>query len=128
VDLVGRFGGRWLAWGLGAGVLARLPWGLLGVRLGLALGKGSGLALAGTQGQVALTAEPLVLGLQMLDAPLKGLVVATPNRLHAGMIRSSGTRGGSDGKREGFSLSVGRQSSAMRVASRFGRDSSSLRV
>src|SRR5262245_33902083 len=60
VDLVDLFGGRWLAVGLGAIVLARLPSGLLGVRLGLALGKGFCLALAGTQGRVELTTEPLV--------------------------------------------------------------------
>ena len=71
VDLVDLFGGRWLAVGLGAIVLARLPSGLFGVWLGLTLGKRPGLALAGTQGRVELTAEPLVLGLQALDPSLQ---------------------------------------------------------
>ena len=78
VDLVDLFGGRRLAVGLGAIVLARLAAGLARVRLGLALGEGPGLALAGTEGRVELTTEPLVLGLQVVDPSLKGLAVGTP--------------------------------------------------
>jgi hypothetical protein len=63
VDFVDLFGGRWLAVGLGAVVFARLAAGFARVQLGLALGEGTGLALAGTEGRVELTAEALVLGL-----------------------------------------------------------------
>src|SRR5262249_46960810 len=49
VNLVDLFGGRWLAVGLGAVVLARLTAGLAGVRLGLAFGERTGLSLAGTE-------------------------------------------------------------------------------
>jgi hypothetical protein len=49
VDLVDLFGGRWLAVGLGAVARDRLAPRLLGARLGLALGEGPGLALAGTE-------------------------------------------------------------------------------
>jgi hypothetical protein len=61
VDLVDLFGGRGLAVGIGAVVLARLA----GIRLGLALGKRPGLALASTQGRVELAAQALILGLQL---------------------------------------------------------------
>jgi hypothetical protein len=63
VDLVDLFGGRGLAVGLGAIVLTRLAARLAGILLWLPLGKGSGLALAGAEGRVELTAETLVLGL-----------------------------------------------------------------
>lgn len=63
VDFVDLFGGRWLAVGLGALVLTRLASWLTRMELGLALGEGSGLALAGTEGRVELTAQALVLGL-----------------------------------------------------------------
>jgi hypothetical protein len=86
VDLVDLFGGRGLAVGLDAIVLARLA----GVRLRLALGKGPGLALASTQGRVEVTTEALVLGLQVVDPSLKGLAVGTSDCFHAGIIRSSG--------------------------------------
>src|SRR5262249_44323607 len=65
VDLVDLLGGWRLAVGLGAVVLTRLAARLAGVRLGLALGKRPGLALAGAEGLVKLTAEPLLLGLQV---------------------------------------------------------------
>src|SRR5262245_42387682 len=55
VDLVDLFGGRRLAVGLGAIVLARLAARLAGIRLGLAFGKGTGLTFAGTKGRVELT-------------------------------------------------------------------------
>src|SRR5262249_52049709 len=69
IDLVG--GGR-LAVGLGAVVPAGLAAGLLGLARGLALGEGSGLALAGAGRVVELTAQALVLGLQVTESPLKG--------------------------------------------------------
>jgi hypothetical protein len=97
-----------LAVGLGAVILARLPSGLLGVRLGLALGKRPCLALAGAGGLVESAAEALVLGLQLLDPSLEGPTVGTPDRFHAGIIRSSGTRSCADGMQERFSLSLGR--------------------
>ena len=59
-----------MAVGLGAIVPTRLTAWLAGVRLGLALGEGPCLALAGTEGRVELTAEPFVFGLQVLDPPL----------------------------------------------------------
>jgi hypothetical protein len=63
VNLIDLFGGRWLTVGLGAIVLARLAAWLARIELGLALGKGSGLALAGAGCLVELTAQALVLGL-----------------------------------------------------------------
>ena len=89
VDLVDLLGGRWLAVGFGAVILAGLAAGLLGVRLGRALGEGASLALAGTQGRVELTTKTPVLGLQVSDPPLEGLTVGTPDRFHAKIIRSS---------------------------------------
>jgi hypothetical protein len=59
-----------LAVGLGAIVLARLAAGLTWVRLGLALGEGSGLALAGAGCLVELMAEAFVLGLKVVDPSL----------------------------------------------------------
>jgi hypothetical protein len=56
VDFVDLFGGRWLAVGLGAIVVARLAAGFTRVQLGLALGEGSGLALGGAGCLVELTA------------------------------------------------------------------------
>ena len=66
VNLVALFGGRWLAVGLGAVVLAGLAAGLLGLVGGPALGEGGGLALAGAGGLVELAAEALVLRLQVM--------------------------------------------------------------
>jgi hypothetical protein len=104
VDLVDLFGGRWLPVGLGAVILARLA----GVRLGLAFGKGPGLALAGAEGHVELTAGSLVLGLQGVDLSLKGLAVGTPDRFHAGIIRGSGTYSCADGRRGTVQFESGR--------------------
>jgi hypothetical protein len=70
VDLVDLFGAGRRAMGLGAVVRARLTAGLLGVRLGLALGEGPCRALAGPEGRVELVAEAVVLGLQVVEAPL----------------------------------------------------------
>ena len=70
VNLVNLFGSRWLAVPLGAIVLARLAAGFARVWLGLTLGEGSGLALAGAGCFVKLTAEPFVLGLQVVDPSL----------------------------------------------------------
>jgi hypothetical protein len=63
VDFVDMFGGRWLAVCLSAIVLARLAAWLTWIELGLTLGEGSGLALAGVGCLVQLTAQALVLGL-----------------------------------------------------------------
>ena len=52
-----------MAVSLGAVVLARFPARLARIKLGLALGEGSGLALAGAGCLVELTAQALVLGL-----------------------------------------------------------------
>jgi hypothetical protein len=97
VNLVDLCGGRWLAVGLGAVVLARLAPRLLGVRLGLALGEGACLALAGAEGRVELTAESLVLGLQVVNPSLKGLAAGTPHRFHAVILRSCEQCGCPDG-------------------------------
>jgi len=83
VDLVG---GRRLAVGLGAVVLAGLTAGLLGLVLGLALGEGPGLALAGAGRLVELAAEAVVLGLQVAQASLKGLAAGTRDGLHTSII------------------------------------------
>jgi hypothetical protein len=72
VDLVDLFGAGRLAVGLGAVVLAGFAAGLLGLVLRFALGKRSGLALAGAGRLVESTAEALVLGLQVTEASLKG--------------------------------------------------------
>jgi hypothetical protein len=92
VGLVDLFGGRWLAVGLGAVVLARLTAGLLGVRLGLPLGEGSGLALAGAGRLVELAAESVVLGLQVVEAPLKGLAAGTRDGLPTFITSEAGGR------------------------------------
>ncbi len=68
--------------GLGAIVLTRLAARLAGIRLGFALGKGPGLALAGAEGRVELAAEALVLGLQVAEALLKGLAAGTRDGFH----------------------------------------------
>ena len=90
VDLVDLFGAGRLAVGLGAVVLARLAARLLGLGRGLALGEGGGLALAGAEGRVELTPEPLGLGLQVMDSSLKGLAAVATDWLHGGIVRGSG--------------------------------------
>ena len=80
-----------MAMGLGAVVSAWLAAGFLGLGRGLALGEGGGLTLAGAGRLFELTAEALVLGLQVVDPSLKGLTVGTPDRFHAGIIRRSQT-------------------------------------
>ena len=70
VNLVDLFGGRWLTVGLRAVVLAGLAAWFARIELGLALGEGSGLALAGAGRLVELAAEAVVLGLQVVDASL----------------------------------------------------------
>jgi hypothetical protein len=70
VNFVDLFGGRWLAVGLGAIVFARLAAWFARIRLGLVLGEGSGLALAGAGCLVELTASSLDLSLQVVDPPL----------------------------------------------------------
>src|SRR5438874_9867572 len=82
VDLVDLFGGGRLAVCLGAVVLARLAAGLLGLAGGLALGEGCGLALAGAGRLVELAAEALVLGLEVVEASLKGLAAGARDGLH----------------------------------------------
>ena len=71
-----------MAMGLGAVVSARLAAGLLGLGRGPALGEGGGLALAGASHLVELAAETLVLGLQVVEAALKGLAAGTRDGLH----------------------------------------------
>jgi hypothetical protein len=70
VNLIHLVGGGRLAVGLGAVVLAGLAAGLLGLARGLALGEGSGLALAGAGCLGELTAEAFGLGLQVAEASL----------------------------------------------------------
>jgi hypothetical protein len=83
VDLVSR---RRLAVGFGAVIFAGLAAGLHGLAGGLALGEGSGLALAGAGRLVELAAEALVLGLQVAEASLKGLAAGTRDGLHTSII------------------------------------------
>jgi hypothetical protein len=92
VNLVDLFRAGRLAVGLGAVVFTGLASGLLGLVGRLSLGEGGGLALAGAGRLVELAAEALDLGLQVVQASLKGLAVGTPDRFHAGIIRSSQTR------------------------------------
>src|SRR5262245_4966705 len=80
-----------------------------GVRLGLALGKRPRLALAGTEGRVELTAEPLVLALLVVDPSLKGFAVATPDRFHTGIVRSSRTCSCAGGRRGMVRFELGPQ-------------------
>ena len=82
VDLVDLFGAGRLAVGFGAVVLARLAAGLLGLGGGLALAEGSGLALAGAGCLVELAGESLVLGLQVVEASLKGLAAGKRDGFH----------------------------------------------
>jgi hypothetical protein len=82
VDLVGQ---RRLTVGFGAVIFAGLAAGLLGLVDGLALGEGGGLALAGAGRLVELAAEALGLGLQVTDAPLKGLAAGTRDGLHTSL-------------------------------------------
>src|SRR5262249_2462933 len=86
VNLIDLFGVGRLAVGLGAIVLAGLAAGLLGSVGGLSLGEGGGLALAGAFRLVELAAEPLVLGLQVTEASLKGLAAGTRDGLHTLII------------------------------------------
>jgi hypothetical protein len=86
VDLVDLLGAGRLAVGLGTVVLAGLAARLLGLASRLALGEGSGLALAGPGGFVELAAEALVLGLQVAEASLKGLAASTRDGLHTTII------------------------------------------
>jgi hypothetical protein len=67
VNLVGR---GWLAARLGAIVLARFSARLSRIKFGLALGEGSGLALAGAGCLVELTAEAFDLCLKVVDPSL----------------------------------------------------------
>ena len=55
--------------------------GFLGWLVGWPLAKG-GLALAGTGRLVELAAEALVLGLQVVEASLKGLAAGTRDGVH----------------------------------------------
>jgi hypothetical protein len=64
---------------LGAIVLSRLAAWLMRIELGLAFGKGSGLAFAGAGSLVELTAEAFVLNLKVVDLSLEELAVGTPN-------------------------------------------------
>jgi hypothetical protein len=94
MDLIDLFGGRWLAVSLGAVVSAGLAAGLLGLGRGLALGKWSGSALACTGRLVELAAEALVLGLQIVEASLKGLAASTRDGLHTSIIGGTSGRNG----------------------------------
>ena len=85
MDLVDLFRAGRLAVGLGAVVLAGLASWFLGLVGGLALGEGSGLALAGAGRVVELAAEALVLGLQVTEASLKGLAAGTRDGLHTSL-------------------------------------------
>jgi hypothetical protein len=87
VDLIDLVGGRWLAVGLCAVVSAGLAAGFLGLAGGLALGEGSGLALAGPSRLIKLASQALVLGLQVVEASLKGLASGTRDGSHAIIIR-----------------------------------------
>jgi hypothetical protein len=89
VDLIDLFGTGRLAVSLGAVVYAGLAAGLLGLGRWLALGKRSGLALAATDRLVELAAQALVLGLQIVEASLKGLTAGTGDGLHTSIIGES---------------------------------------
>jgi hypothetical protein len=89
VGFIDPVGGRRLAVSLGAVGLAGLTAGPLGLVLGLALREGPGLALTGAGRLVELAAEALVLGLQMVEAPLKGLAAGTGEGLHTFIIRKA---------------------------------------
>jgi hypothetical protein len=81
VNLINLLGGGRLAVGLGAVVLAGPAAGLPGFAGGQFLGEGSGLALAGAGRFVELAAEAIVLGLQVVEASLKGLAAGTRDGL-----------------------------------------------
>jgi hypothetical protein len=85
VDLVDLFGGRGLAVGHGAIVLATLAAGFLGLVGGLAFGERCSLALAGAGRLVELTAEALVLSLQVAGASLMGLAAGTRDGLNTSL-------------------------------------------
>jgi hypothetical protein len=69
-------------WALGPWSLPGLRPGFLGWPGGGPLAKGGGLALAGAGRLVELTAEALVLGLQVAEASLQGLAAGTRDGLH----------------------------------------------
>jgi hypothetical protein len=85
MNLVDLVRGRRLTMCLGAVVLAGLASWLLGLVGGLALGERGGLALAGTGGLFELAAEALVLGLEVVEASLKGLAAGTRDGLHTSL-------------------------------------------
>jgi hypothetical protein len=85
VNRIDLFGAGRLAVGLGAVVLAGFAPGFPGLALGLALGEGGGLALAGAGRLVELAAEALVLSLQVAEASLKGLAASTRDGLHTSL-------------------------------------------
>jgi hypothetical protein len=107
VDLVDLFGRRWLAVSLGAIILSRLAARLTGIRVGLAPGKRPDLSLAGTEGGVEFTAEPLVLGLQVADPSLKGLAVALRSGSMLELYAAGGRAAAPAVGEEEFSLSFG---------------------
>ena len=74
-----------MAVGLGTIILARLAAWLARIELGLALGEGSGLALASAGRHFELAAEASVLGLQVVDPSLKGLAAGTEDSLHTSL-------------------------------------------
>jgi hypothetical protein len=86
VDLVELFGAGWLAVGLEAVVFAGLAAWLSGLVGRLALGEGGGLTLGCAGGLVELVAEALVLGLQFMEASLKGLAAGARDGLHTCII------------------------------------------
>jgi hypothetical protein len=86
VNLINLIGSGRLAVGLGAVLFAGLAAGLFGLVGGLTLGEGSGLTLAGAGCLVELAAETLVLGLQVVEASLKGLASGTGDGLHTSII------------------------------------------
>jgi hypothetical protein len=71
--------------GLGAVVFARLAPGPLGVCLGRALGEGACLAPSGAGGLGELETEALVLGLEVVEALLKGLAAGTRDAWHTSL-------------------------------------------
>ena len=99
--------GGWLPMGLGAVIPAGLAAGPLRLGLRRPFGKRPGLALSGAEGRVELTAKSLVLGLQVVDSSLKRLAVDTPDRFHAGIIRSSRKCSGAGGRQRTVQLELG---------------------
>jgi hypothetical protein len=86
VDLVDLVRCRRGAVGLGPVVSTWLAAGLLRLLPGLAFGEGAGLALAGAGRLVELAAQAVVLGLQVVDASLKGLAAGTQDGFHTTII------------------------------------------